>query len=54
MQDTAAYVRAQAAAARNAYYAVSAADTSAKNAALLRTAELLDKLKPSEINIRGL
>ncbi len=26
MQDTAAYVRAQAAAARNAYYAVSAAD----------------------------
>ena len=43
MQDTAAYVRAQAAAARNAYYAVSAADSSAKNAALLRTAELLDK-----------
>ena len=43
MQDTAAYVRVQAAAARNAYYAVSAADSSAKNAALLRTAELLDK-----------
>ena len=43
MQDTAAYIRAQAAAARNAYYAVSAADSSAKNAALLRTAELLDK-----------
>ena len=43
MQDTATYVRAQAAAARNAYYAVSAADSSAKNAALLRTAELLDK-----------
>ena len=43
MQDTAAYVRAQAAAARNAYYDVSAADSSAKNAALLRTAELLDK-----------
>ena len=43
MQDTAAYVRAQATAARNAYYAVSAADSSVKNAALLRTAELLDK-----------
>ena len=43
MQDTAAYVRAKAAAARAAYFQAAAAPGAVKNAVLLRAAELLDK-----------
>ena len=43
MQDTAAYVRAKAAAARAAYFQTAAAPGAVKNAVLLRAAELLDK-----------